>query len=94
MVWRLVLLEPPTNRISTRAAMGWLLFPLVWLIYTMVRGPMAAWYPYPLLNPANGGYATVAVTSAVIFIAGAVVCLLVLWLGTRRANLQADRLPT
>ena len=30
---------------------SWLIFPAVWLVYTMIRGPMADWYPYPFLDP-------------------------------------------
>ena len=31
--------------------------------YSLVRGPLVDWYPYPFLDPANGGYGAVAVTS-------------------------------
>ncbi|MET0977104.1 MAG: Pr6Pr family membrane protein [Leifsonia sp.] len=49
----------------------WLILsvPLVWVLYTMVRGPIAQWYPYPFLDPAQpGGLGAVAVY--VIAIAG------------------------
>ena len=26
-------------------------FPIVWLMYTMIRGALLDWYPYPFLNP-------------------------------------------
>jgi hypothetical protein len=87
------LLAPPRRQMTTRIALSWLLFPLVWLAYTMVRGPIASWYPYPFLNPANGGYGAVAITSAAILVAGTVVCLAVAWLATWLAGRQADRLP-
>ena len=76
-------LDPPRSRLTVRAALAWLVFPLIWLAYTMVRGPMAAWYPYPFLDPANGGYGTVAVTVAMILVAGALLSLAVAWLGNR-----------
>ncbi|MGW9630591.1 Pr6Pr family membrane protein [Agromyces sp. NPDC055520] len=34
------------NRIWTIA-----IFPIVWVVYTMVRGAVVGWYPYPFLNP-------------------------------------------
>ena len=77
------LLDPPTVHLSRRDALGWLIFPLLWLAYTMVRGPIAGWYPYPFLDPAHGGYGQVAITSLVILVAGAAVCLFVAWLGNR-----------
>lgn len=37
----------------------WLSFPLVFLIYSLVRGLFTQWYPYPFLNVTNLGYSTV-----------------------------------
>ena len=82
------LLDPPLW-ITPRAALTWLAYPLVWLAYTMVRGPIAGWYPYPFLNPANGGYGQVAVTVLVIVAASAVLCLAIAWLGNRRGGADA-----
>jgi len=77
------LLDPPTVRLIGRAALSWLAYPLVWLAYTMVRGAIAGWYPYPFLDPAHGGYGQVTVTVLVILAASAVLCLAVAWLGSR-----------
>jgi hypothetical protein len=53
------------HRLSWRAVLGILVFPLVWIAYTLVRGPLitnpttgaAWWYPYPFLDPhLVGGY--------------------------------------
>jgi hypothetical protein len=79
-------LDPPRPRLSWRAALLWLVFPLIWLAYTLVRGVAVGWYPYPFLNPAHaGGYANVALTSLIILVAGAVLSLAVAWLGDRLA---------
>ena len=82
------LLDPPLW-ITPRAALAWLVYPLGWLAYTMVRGPIAGWYPYPFLDPARGGYGQVAVTILVILAAGAVLCLAIAWLGNRRGSADA-----
>lgn len=79
------LLDPPRARVSARDAGLWLAFPLAWLAYTMVRGPIAGWYPYPFLDPAlNGGYGAVVVTIAVILVTGAVLCAVYAALGNLR----------
>jgi hypothetical protein len=39
----------------------------------MIRGPIAGWYPYPFLDPANGGYGSVAAYIVAIFAFGLVV---------------------
>ncbi|RFA11252.1 hypothetical protein B7R54_12065 [Subtercola boreus] len=51
-------------------------FPIVWVVYTLVRGPLAIdsatgkeWYPYPFLNPATSANGYLSVTFYVILIA-------------------------
>jgi hypothetical protein len=63
------LLAPGRNRLEWKH-IGWVVaFPLVWTVYTMIRGPLVFdeiakrpyWYPYPFLNPntAPEGYVSV-----------------------------------
>ncbi len=66
-------IDPPAHEVSTRGSLTWLGYPLLWLAYTMLRGPIAGWYPYPFLDPANGGYGSVALYVAGIFVFGLVV---------------------
>ena len=74
------LIDPPNVRLTWRTALAWLAYPLVWVTFTLVRGALDGWYPYPFLDPANGGYASVAVYFVAILgfflvIGGAVVAL-------------------
>lgn len=75
------LLDPPARRLSVRQALLWLSFPAVWIVYTLIRGPLAGWYPYPFLDPANGGYGTVALYVVGILGLMTVTCLVVMALG-------------
>ncbi|MDZ8173186.1 Pr6Pr family membrane protein [Microbacterium xanthum] len=87
-----------------RRALAWrdtlwvLVFPVTWVVYTLVRGPLVTdptigpgyWYPYPFLNPNNPdlvppGYAGVAVYVVGIAAAIIVVAYGVVWVGRRRA---------
>lgn len=55
------LLDSPRERIGWREARWWLLFPVAFVVYSLIRGPLVDWYPYPFLDPRNaGGYAAVA----------------------------------
>ncbi|MGW2250418.1 Pr6Pr family membrane protein [Kitasatospora sp. NPDC001660] len=55
------LIDPPAQRLRARAALWWLGFPLVYLVYTLLRGWAVDWYPYPFLDPGvHGGYGRVA----------------------------------
>jgi hypothetical protein len=75
------LIDPPRTGISFRDSLVWLVYPLAWTAYTLVRGPIAGWYPYPFLDPANGGYGSVAVYVVAIFAFGVALCWLVSWVG-------------
>lgn len=54
------ILDPPKKAIGFGQAVWWLVFPLGYLAYSLIRGELVYWYPYPFLNPANNGYAGVA----------------------------------
>lgn len=71
------LLFTPRAPIGKRAFLGWFVFPLLYLPYSLIRGAVTDWYPYPFLDPesASGGYTRVAISVVVIlgvFIAVAV----------------------
>lgn len=43
-----------------------LVYPLVWLAFTLVRGAVIGWYPYPFVDVIKEGYGQVAVNSVLI----------------------------
>lgn len=54
------LIDPPSTDMRVRDVLLWLAFPVVWLVLTLARGAADNWYPYPFLDPGNGGYRSVA----------------------------------
>ncbi|GAA1055319.1 hypothetical protein GCM10017608_24400 [Agromyces luteolus] len=55
-------LAPGRHRIPWQRLWTIALFPLAWAVYSLVRGGLIGWYPYPFLNPAQpAGYGGVAV---------------------------------
>ena len=59
------LLDPPRLRLRTRDVLWCLPFPSAYLAWSLGRGALVQWYPYPFLNPAQpGGYGTVALYGA------------------------------
>lgn len=44
----------------------WLVYPAVYAIYTLLRGPFATWYPYPFINVIELGYPAVLRNSAIL----------------------------
>jgi len=83
------LLIPPTARIAARESAWWMGFPLVWTTYTLIRGSLDGWYPYPFLNPALHGVVGVAGYAAGIAVAFAVIIAMVVWIGNVRARRAA-----
>jgi hypothetical protein len=46
---------------------GWAaLVPLAWLGFTLIRGPIVDWYPYPFLDVRDHGYPRVLVSCALV----------------------------
>jgi hypothetical protein len=62
------LIDPPPAALEPRrAVLAWMVFPVIYIAYTLVRGPIVHWYPYFFVNPAHsGGYLFVAVSTVVI----------------------------
>ncbi|NKQ34192.1 MAG: Pr6Pr family membrane protein [Chloroflexi bacterium] len=78
------LIDPPSEALSFRQATAWLIYPLAWLGYTMLRGPLVGWYPYPFLNPAvAGGYGAVLFSILLILLGGLFFIWLLVWLGRK-----------
>jgi carbon starvation protein CstA len=56
------LLAPGRNRLEWRRVWVVVIFPVLWAAYTLIRGPIVGWYPYPFLNPdeSQNGYLSVS----------------------------------
>ena len=54
------LIDPPSTDIRLQDVAKWLAFPIIWVALTLARGAADHWYPYPFLDPAYGGYRSVA----------------------------------
>lgn len=62
----------PRGRITPRIVALSTTIPVAWLAFTLIRGPIADWYPYPFLDVRVHGYPTVlinVVIVAVLFLA-------------------------
>lgn len=76
------LVWPPRRRIPLATAFWWLSFPAVYTVYSLARGAITGFYPYPFFNPgAVGGYGGVALYCAGMLIGFLVLALLTRWAG-------------
>jgi hypothetical protein len=86
------LLDPPDTKLRFTDALWWLIYPVIWIVLTLVRGAADGWYPYPLLDPnADGGYGAVAACAAGFLVGLLVVSAILIWLGNWRASQSAPR---
>ncbi len=76
----------PWPRLSYPLAMTRLAVPLVYVPYSLIRGVIIDWYPYPFLNPHHhgGGYGRVALNAVVLAVAMALLAAAVNWIARRR----------
>lgn len=54
---------PPMTVADIPRAMIW---PALWIVYTLIHGAITDWYPYPFIDVVIKGYTTVAVNIAAI----------------------------
>lgn len=56
----------PRPRIDRNALLRSLIFPVSWFAYTLIRGAIWNWYPYPFVDVRSHGYATVVGNAALV----------------------------
>jgi hypothetical protein len=93
---------PGREHVEWRTLRIVIIYPLVWVAYTMVRGPLTPneitgdsfWYPYPFLNPNTSANGYLSVSFYVVLIALVIVAVGagVVWISRRRPlkNSRAD----
>lgn len=80
----------PRGRATTADLVPFLVLPVGWLVYTLVRGEVVDWYPYPFIDVDEHGYAVVAVNALAV----AAAMVLAAWGATvLDRRLAADRTP-
>ncbi|MEO6254189.1 MAG: Pr6Pr family membrane protein [Ferruginibacter sp.] len=59
----------PKAGLQYKNALAWLVYPLLYIIYTAMRGEITGYYPYPFINVAELGYNKVLINSGGLLIA-------------------------
>ncbi|WP_461107252.1 Pr6Pr family membrane protein [Tessaracoccus terricola] len=94
---------PGRRRLGWSAIWAVLAFPVVWVVYTLARGPFTPnevtgdehWYPYPFLNPnlAESGYLSVALYVVAIAVVITAVAAVVVWVSRLGVRSDVPGLP-
>ena len=84
--------DPPRNRPGYRRSLWWLAYPLVFLFFSLIRGAITGWYPYPFLSPEQaGGWVAVGIVSGVMLSIACGLIGLILLLVPRGEEVGGDR---
>lgn len=78
------LVDRPRHRLPWWTVLAWLVYPLVWFVYTLVRGARADWYPYPFVDVSELGYGGVLARSVALAAGFAAAGAALLWVSNRR----------
>lgn len=66
------LIDRPKRKLAFKQSLYWLLFPIAYVSYSLTRGALVGWYPYPFLNPDINGYGAIAFTASCLLVLGLV----------------------
>ena len=72
--------DRPRKVIGFAAGLAWLVYPVAYVIYSLIRGAVTGWYPYPFLDPATKGYESVVVTVGGLLVLGVVLVGAITWI--------------
>jgi len=56
----------PKDILPFSEALRWMIFPAVYFLFSLIKGFITDWYPYPFVNVTELGYPVVLTTSAVL----------------------------
>jgi|WetSurMetagenome_2_1015567.scaffolds.fasta_scaffold254090_1 hypothetical protein len=60
------LISVPSKSLKWMDALTWLVFPLVYMIYSFARGAITHWYPYLFMNADRFGYSKVLMNCGMV----------------------------
>ncbi|QLY34771.1 Pr6Pr family membrane protein [Nocardia huaxiensis] len=80
------LLVPVALGVSARLIAALLAYPIVYGVYTLIRGAVVDWYPYPFIDPRSQGYWSMTIGLVVLVIAFIVLAVAVIALGDLAAR--------
>ncbi|SOD15263.1 Pr6Pr family membrane protein [Pedobacter xixiisoli] len=78
----------PKHRLQWKNLWLWLIYPLVYTVFVMIRGSYSDFYPYPFLNVTKFGLDKVLVNCVIITVLFAFLSLLFIGIGRRKAKLN------
>ncbi len=84
------LVDRSVRPLSFRQGLIFLAYPIAYGAYSLIRGPIVDWYPYPFLDPRDHGYPYVVVMMIFVAIVGLGLAWLLCWTSRRDLGRPAE----
>jgi len=88
------LVDRSVRPLSFRQGLIFLVYPVAYGAYALIRGPIVDWYPYPFLDPRVHGYLYVTVMMIFVALVGLALAWLLCWTSRRDFGRQAESSAT
>ena len=80
----------PKGFLNWKSGIQWAYFPLAYLIYSLIRGHVVNWYPYPFLNVTQFGYSKVFINAGFVLIAFALFGSVMIWIDGLKSQVKGE----
>lgn len=77
------LVDRSVRALSFKQGLVFLVYPVAYGAYCLIRGPIVDWYPYPFLDPRDHGYPYVVVMMVFVAVVGLALAWLLCWTSRR-----------
>ena len=79
----------PNKRMEWKSIVPWMIYPVVYLIYVLIRGALSGFYPYPFLEVPKIGYSKTLINCFFIALLFFLFSLVFVWLARWKTNKPA-----
>ena len=77
------LVDRSVRPLAFRQGLVFLVYPVAYGAYCLIRGPIVDWYPYPFLDPRVHGYLYVVIMMVFVAVVGLALAWLLCWTSRR-----------
>ena len=87
------LVDRSVRPLSFRQGLIFLVYPVLYGAYSLIRGPIVDWYPYPFLDPRPNGYGFVVIMMIFVAVVGLALAWVLCWASRRDFGRDAEPSP-
>jgi hypothetical protein len=80
------LLFEEKSKLQWKSIGSWLIYPLIYLLYTLIRGNISGEYPYPFVDVTELGIQKAMFNSLAVFLLFVLLSFVLIWIGKRFAK--------